>query len=74
MLDKNALKRVLAWRQEPGCTPDTAAGGISFIRELYERQDSQEKSVCFVTSPTTCLTAPHRAAHLHVILPARCHS
>jgi hypothetical protein len=37
-------------RQEPGCTPDTAAGGISFIRELYERQGSQEKSVRYIAS------------------------
>ena len=40
----------LLWRQEPGCTPDTAAGGISLIRELYERQGSQEKSVRYVAS------------------------
>jgi len=30
---------------EPGCTADTAAGGIPFIRELYERTGSEEKSV-----------------------------
>lgn len=30
---------------EPGCTSDTAAGGITFIRELYERGGSKEKSV-----------------------------
>ena len=30
---------------EPGCTADTAAGGLQFIRELYERQDSKGKSV-----------------------------
>ena len=34
--------------EAPGSTPDTAAGGIRFIRELYERQDSQEKSVSYV--------------------------
>jgi len=30
---------------EEGCTEDTAAGGITFIRELYEREGSAEKSV-----------------------------
>ena len=30
---------------QPGCTADTAAGGLRFIQELYERQDSKEKSV-----------------------------
>ena len=29
----------------PGCTRDTVNGGIQFIRELYERLDSKEKSV-----------------------------
>jgi hypothetical protein len=31
--------------EEEGCTEDTAAGGIKFIRELYEREGSSEKSV-----------------------------
>lgn len=30
----------------PGCTPDTANGGLQFIRELYEKHNSKEKSVC----------------------------
>jgi glutathionyl-hydroquinone reductase len=30
---------------EPGCTADTAAGGIGGIRELYAREGSSEKSV-----------------------------
>ena len=33
------------FQEEPGCTADTAAGGIRFVRELYERTGSQEKSV-----------------------------
>ncbi len=30
---------------EPGCTEDTAAGGIQHIPELYQRESSQERSV-----------------------------
>ena len=30
---------------EPGCTADTAAGGIRYIPELYQRESSQERSV-----------------------------
>ena len=30
---------------EPGCTEDTAAGGIQYIPELYEREFSPERSV-----------------------------
>jgi putative glutathione S-transferase len=30
---------------EDGCGPDTAAGGITAIRDLYEREGSSEKSV-----------------------------
>ncbi|KAK9859809.1 hypothetical protein WJX84_010324 [Apatococcus fuscideae] len=30
---------------EPGCNPDTAAGGIKYITELYQRESSQERSV-----------------------------
>ena len=36
------------WQFEPeaeGCTPDTVSGGLQFIRELYEKQNSNEKSV-----------------------------
>ena len=41
----------------PGCTRDTVNGGIQFIRELYERLDSKEKSVsvyltCIVRTQT----------------------
>mmetsp|Transcript_33329 Transcript_33329/g.100684 ORF Transcript_33329/g.100684 Transcript_33329/m.100684 type:complete len:275 (-) Transcript_33329:63-887(-) len=47
---------VLRYRRDPdlgwvfdasveGCDPDTAAGGITSIRELYEREGSTEKSV-----------------------------
>ena len=32
-------------QEEEGCTEDTAAGGIKFIRDLYEREGSAEKSV-----------------------------
>lgn len=31
--------------EAPGCTPDTASGGIQFMRQLYERFGSKEKSV-----------------------------
>lgn len=47
----------LLWQQEPGCTADTATGGISFIRELYERQGSQEKSVWY---PASFIHISHR--------------
>ena len=36
------------WQFKPeaqGCTADTANGGLSFIRELYEKHESEEKSV-----------------------------
>jgi glutathionyl-hydroquinone reductase len=38
----------LGWVFDPsveGCGPDTAAGGLKAIRELYEREGSAEKSV-----------------------------
>lgn len=31
--------------EAPGCTPDTVNGGIRFIRELYEKENSEEKTV-----------------------------
>lgn len=31
--------------EAPGCSPDTVNGGFQFIRQLYEKLDSKEKSV-----------------------------
>ncbi len=31
--------------EAPGCTPDTVNGGMRFIRELYEKENSAEKTV-----------------------------
>lgn len=31
--------------EAPGCTSDTVNGGLHFIRELYEKHGSKEKSV-----------------------------
>lgn len=39
--------------EAPGCTPDTATGGMHFIRQLYEKFDSKEKSVSVDVLPST---------------------
>lgn len=41
--------------EAPGCTPDTVNGGMQFIRQLYEKLESKEKSV---SRDLTCLECP----------------
>ena len=59
------------WQFRPeaaGCTPDTVSGGLQFIRELYEKQNSKEKSVSVAL--TWCdFCAKQHAMLLLVILP-----
>ncbi len=38
--------------EAPGCSPDTVNGGIQFIQELYEKQNSKEKTVSFALALT----------------------
>ncbi|GAQ81656.1 hypothetical protein KFL_000860280 [Klebsormidium nitens] len=49
---------------EPGCTPDTVAGGIGGIRELYARAGSAEKSVPVLYDKQTATIVSNESADI----------
>lgn len=57
---------------EPGCTADSAAGGIAFIRELYEREESQEKSVPVLYDKQTKMIVSNESADIVRMFATEC--
>lgn len=50
--------------EEPGCTPDTANGGIKYIVELYKRVDSKERSVPILWDKQTGMIISNESADI----------
>lgn len=45
--------------EAPGCAPDTVNGGMRFIRELYEKENSDEKTVSPAEAGCTSAAKSH---------------
>ncbi|KAL3163163.1 hypothetical protein ABBQ32_009571 [Trebouxia sp. C0010 RCD-2024] len=58
--------------EAPGCTPDTASGGINFIRQLYERFGSKEKSVPVLFDKKTMMIVSNESADIIRMFATEC--
>ena len=63
------------WQFKPevqGCTADTANGGLQFIRELYEKHNSEEKSVPILFDKKTMTIVNNESADIVRMFATEC--
>ncbi|KAA6429496.1 MAG: hypothetical protein FRX49_00888 [Trebouxia sp. A1-2] len=58
--------------EAPGCTPDTVNGGMHFIRELYEKENSGEKTVPVLFDKKTKTIVSNESADIIRMFATEC--